>query len=268
MNGRMKAKLRMEILYPCSLAGPCLRAIKKSASRARTCIGTVLLFLMILVRCNTGGSPAEAYESARRHAATIYFKNRPVGSALVLDSQGKVLTCLHVARLAERALFIKYDQTLIPAHVVTPEASLDLAILAPLEPGLLGPTLAGDAAARQGPIRRLPGGLMSGGWAHRSDLAAGSEVYLLGSPYGLENSFLAGRISHTDRSGLDPLFPRIPFIQVSGVVFPGTSGAGLFTAGGSFAGIVRSNHSFSTDSGNGFVIPAGYVNSFLEQNGL
>lgn len=100
----------------------------------------------------------------------------------------------------------------------------------------------------------------------RNDLKIGDKIYLFGSPYRLSHSYKEGYISNLDRSGIDPTYPNIPFIQSYGISDPGNSGAGVFTMESKFIGIQRANFGYQPGGEVGLIIPSGFVNVFLEKS--
>lgn len=98
----------------------------------------------------------------------------------------------------------------------------------------------------------------------RSELKVGEKIYLFGTPYRLNHSYKEGYISHLDRTGIDPTYPKIPFIQTYGMSDPGNSGAGVFSMEGKFIGIQRANFGYQAGSEIGLVIPSAFVNRFLK----
>lgn len=168
-------------------------------------------------------------------------EGKAAGAGLMMDS-GLVLTCAHVplARAQRLPALLAGDR---PVAVVFSDPAFDLALLG--SPGQ--PWTVNDP----------------GGWVARDEVNAGDPVALSGAPFGLADSLLFGTVSHTDRTGLDPAYPDIPFVQVQGVSYPGTSGAPVFHARG-LVGIHRASYGSAT-TGIGLVIPAGYVRAFLER---
>lgn len=179
----------------------------------------------------------EAFE----RSVSIFSGGRISAGSGVLVARGRAVTCLHVVRIGLLNLSVHFAGKEYPALLVRQSEKFDLALLsfdAPFDPPEIS-------------------------WAAREDLKPGEEVFLTGSPYGLDDSLLAGSISNIDRKGSDRAFPEIPFIQTQGMSFPGTSGAGVYLSDGRLIGINRSTFGLAPGTGIGLVIPSGFVRQFL-----
>ncbi|TGN19390.1 S1C family serine protease [Leptospira idonii] len=170
--------------------------------------------------------------------------NIPYASGLILED-GTILTAFHAVIGNEKEIRIRTeDKKLEEVEILYMEFLLDLALLKPKNIKLSSPPFSSKA---------------------REDLHPGEEIYIFGSPYGLDHSYQTGYISHTNRLGVDPTYPQIPFIQTFGLSDPGTSGSGVFTKNGEFIGIQRSHLGYQTGGNSGLVIPSGFINVFLKK---
>lgn len=174
-----------------------------------------------------------------------HISNYAKGTGLLLDDKGHVLTSRHVILGWEERVRISQDSnTFYDAKVIKEEPKLDLVILkTDLRKAL--PTLK---------------------MADRSELSLNQPIFLVGSAWGLGNSFLKGYISNTNREGVDTLMPSVPLIQTMGTSYPGCSGAGVFLYDGSLIGINRATLGDQPGNSVGLVIPSGYVRTFLKLN--
>ncbi|MCB1176963.1 MAG: serine protease [Leptospiraceae bacterium] len=98
-----------------------------------------------------------------------------------------------------------------------------------------------------------------------SEISILSDIFTVTSPYGLKFSFIQGFISNTNRKGLDPLFPDIPYFQVTTLNYEGTSGSGVYSINGTFLGINRKSGVTGQENGFGLVIPAKFIMESLKK---
>ena len=141
-----------------------------------------------------------------------------LGSGVVVDLEGDILTSLHVVDGATSMKLTFSDGSTSTAQLVATQPKDDIAVLRAIQPPpvLVPATLGNPGAVRQG-----------------------SEAYALGSPFGLYGSVSAGVISGLDRSftmasgrTLTGLF------QFDAAVNPGNSGGALVDRDGRLIGIV------------------------------
>ena len=142
-----------------------------------------------------------------------------LGSGVVVNDAGLVLTALHVVSGASEITVTFADGSTSSARVVSRDPASDIAVLEPDEPpaGLPPATLGNPAAMR-----------------------IGSEAYVVGNPFGLAGSLSTGVVSGLDRSyeqpGTDITIGGL--IQVDAAVNPGNSGGPLVDREGRVVGIV------------------------------
>jgi S1-C subfamily serine protease len=142
-----------------------------------------------------------------------------VGSGVVVNLAGDILTSLHVVADATAIVVTFADGTRSPAEIVGRDADNDIAVLrAAMPPAEIVPATLGD-----------PGGVREG-----------SEAYAVGSPFGLANSMSEGVISGLGRSFLleDSGVVLRGLIQIDAAVNPGNSGGPLLDREGHVIGIV------------------------------
>ena len=142
-----------------------------------------------------------------------------VGSGVIVNLAGDILTSLHVVADATDIRVTFADGTKSPAEIVNRDRANDIAVLrAQIPPMELVPATLGD-----------PGGVREG-----------SEAYAVGSPFGLPNSMSEGVISGLGRSFLleDSGVVLRGLIQIDAAVNPGNSGGPLFDREGHVIGIV------------------------------
>jgi S1-C subfamily serine protease len=160
-----------------------------------------------------------------------------IGSGVVIDEDGQILTAHHVLDGATEVDVVFADGTRSAAQVVGTDPDNDLAILAPAQlPEVVVPAVLG------GGVR------------------IGDEVYPLGNPFGFSGTLTAGVVSGLDRTLLrgDGRGELADLIQFDAAVNPGSSGGPLVDARGQVVGIVTALANptqASTFVGLGFAVP-------------
>lgn len=144
---------------------------------------------------------------------------RGLGSGVVIDDQGDILTSLHVVTDATDIQLTFADGTQSPAQVTTRQPEQDIAVLRALKP----------------PAQIVPATL-----GNPRAMRVGDEAFVVGHPLGLYDSMSAGVISGFDRS----FQPRnstqklTGLIQIDAAVNPGNSGGPLLNRDGQVIGII------------------------------
>src|SRR4051794_17928994 len=142
-----------------------------------------------------------------------------VGSGVIVNAAGEMLTSLHVVADATSVTVTFADGSRSPADVVATDPKNDIAVLRATTPaGEIVPATLGDPTA----------------------VREGSEAYAVGSPFGLMDSMSAGVISGLDRSFEleDSGVVLRGLIQIDAAVNPGNSGGPLLDREGHVIGIV------------------------------
>ncbi len=142
-----------------------------------------------------------------------------IGSGVLVNANGMILTSLHVVDDAEAITLLYTDGTSSTATILTREPEHDIAVLA---------------------ADRLPEKFAPAQLGNPGALRPGDEVFALGNPLGQFASFSAGVVS-----GLDRTFTPIGggqeitgMIQIDAAVNPGNSGGPLLNKHGQVVGIV------------------------------
>ena len=142
-----------------------------------------------------------------------------LGSGVVVNIDGDILTCLHVVADATDIKVTFADGTRSAAEVVATQPENDIAVVRAVRPptGLVPAILGNPHAVHQG-----------------------SEAYAMGSPFGLGGSMSVGVISGLERSFKMPDSDRVltGLIQIDAAVNPGNSGGPLLNRDGQVIGIV------------------------------
>lgn len=142
-----------------------------------------------------------------------------LGSGVVIDDRGDILTSLHVVAGATEIQITFADGTRSSAQVTARQPENDIAVvLAAQPPKQIMPAVLGNPAA----------------------MHVGDEAYVVGNPFGLYSSMSAGVISGFNRS-FQPQSSSVKLkglIQIDAAVNPGNSGGPLLNRDGQVIGIV------------------------------
>ena len=163
---------------------------------------------------------------------------RDIGSGIVYDSTGHIITNNHVVENGFKITVVFHDGQSLPAKVVGTDPYSDLAVIK-VDPNsyVLYPLQLGDS----------------------SELRIGDQVAAIGNPFGLTGSLTSGIVSQLGRL-LDP--PNSSFsipnvIQTDTPINPGNSGGPLLNTRGEVIGINTAIQSETGEfSGVGFAIPS------------
>jgi len=142
-----------------------------------------------------------------------------MGTGVVINEDGTILTNLHVVGGLERLTVVFADGTESPAELVSADPDQDLAVIRALN---------------------LPDDLMPATLRSTRDLRQGDRVAAVGFPFGIGPSLSAGVVSGLGREYRGPEGERIltNLIQFDAAVNPGNSGGPLITMDGHVVGIV------------------------------
>ncbi|MCL4221065.1 MAG: Do family serine endopeptidase [Phycisphaerales bacterium] len=168
-----------------------------------------------------------------------------LGSGVIADADGLIITNNHVVQEADRLVVRLTDGREFEASVVGTDPQRDIAVL--------------KIDARDLPAAEF---------GESESLQVGEWVLAIGSPFGFENSVTAGIISATGRRGIGLVSERFKdyedFIQTDAAINPGNSGGPLINLDGKVVGINTAIASRSGGSvGIGFAIPAHLVKSVM-----
>jgi len=192
--------------------------------------------------------------TASATAAAIYQQDSPgvvmitvnisrgqaIGSGIVLDTKGDILTNAHVIAGAQSIQVAFSDGTTATGTVVGSNTSADLAVIrVSVAASKLHPLTLGSSAS----------------------VKVGDSVYAIGSPFGLSGSLSEGIVSNLDQTGAGNL---TGLIQTDAAINPGNSGGPLVDAQGQVIGINNSIESpVNGNVGVGFAIPIDQVKQLL-----
>jgi S1-C subfamily serine protease len=160
-----------------------------------------------------------------------------LGSGVVVNDRGDILTALHVVANASGIKVTFADGTESEAEVVSKQASNDIAVL---HPG------------------KLPEQIVPAVLGNPNNMQVGDEAYAVGNPFGLYSSMSAGVISGFKRS-FHPTNSDVDMeglIQIDTAVNPGNSGGPLLNRYGQVIGIVEG---LANPTNQGFFIGIGFA---------
>jgi S1-C subfamily serine protease len=164
---------------------------------------------------------------------------RGVGTGVIIDENGTILTNLHVIDGAERVGVEFADGSKSEAAVVSIDPSNDLAIIRP---------------------GTLPDDIMPATLKSTAKLQPGDEVIAVGNPFGFGVSVTDGIISGLRRTFVSPDGEKIisNLIQFDAAANPGNSGGPLVTTDGEVIGIVTAIYNPTKERvfiGIGYAVP-------------
>lgn len=163
-----------------------------------------------------------------------------MGSGIIFNSDGYILTNYHVISGAQQITVILSNKKEVPAKVVNYDSSMDLAVI----------KLTGNVT--------LPGVAELG---NSSALQVGDQVVAIGNPLGKEflGSVTSGIVSALNRQVQVDSSTTETFIQTDAAINPGNSGGPLVNSLGQVIGINSAKIGTSGVEGIGFAIPIDLV---------
>jgi serine protease Do len=220
-----------------------LRELNASLEELTTRVSTSIVQVLV-----TGYGPVD--ERTNTESGPIIGRQRRLGSGVIVDADGYIMTNAHVVAGARNVQVVLHRVTTangpvdslaspagetVDARVVGTASDLDLALLKIDATGLRPMPFADYDAIRQGEM-----------------------VFAFGSPGGLRNSVTMGVVSSVARQ-TGPDSPAI-YIQTDAPINPGNSGGPLVNVDGDLVGL---NTFILTESGGsqglGFAIPSAVV---------
>ena len=167
-----------------------------------------------------------------------------VGSGVVFDKSGLILTAHHVVAGTEELTVKLADGTELPGRVVGRMPERDLAIVA-VE---TDQELAAAELAAEGTVE------------------VGEPVVAIGSPFGISQTVTAGIVSGLDREIESPIGMLTGLIQTDAPINPGNSGGPLIDADAKVIGINSAIASTSgASAGVGFAVPVDIAQSMIDE---
>lgn len=170
------------------------------------------------------------------------FENTGVGSGVIVNADGYIVTNHHVVQDATSIIVSLHDGEEYEAEVVGTDPDTDVALIKIEVDGL--PTVPlGDS----------------------DELEVGDWVIAVGTPFGLSATMTAGIVSAKGRHQVGPYKDHKyqDFIQTDAPINPGSSGGPLFDLGGNVVGINTAIN--AAGQGIGFAIPINMVKPIIPQ---
>jgi serine protease Do len=170
------------------------------------------------------------------------LKYKTIGSGVILDDRGLIVTNAHVVQKAANIYAVLIDGTILQAKVIGISQPDDLAIIK----------------------ADLPQSVKAITFADIDDIMIGETVIAMGNPLGLENSITVGVISGKDRIFSSPRcqYACSGLVQTDASINPGNSGGALFNLDGELIGV---NLAVAQNAQNiGFAIPVDRIAELLE----
>jgi S1-C subfamily serine protease len=179
------------------------------------------------------------------------IKYNVMGTGVVVEEDGTILTNLHVATGTPRLRVTFMDGTVAEARLVGSQPANDLAVLQP---------------------STIPAGLKPAALSSAATLSPGDTVVSIGFPFGIGPSASAGVVSGLGREFEDRGRPTLRnLIQFDASTNPGNSGGPLVNANGEVVGITTALMNPSgvrTFAGIGFAITIDTAASAIGENPL
>lgn len=198
---------------------------------------------------------AKLYQKAVSSVVTIYTttnaftsqgptQNNGLGSGVLISHDCHILTAAHVVDGSTKIKVKTQDGKLRDATVLFSEKTADIALLK----------------------LDVPDSSLAHATLGNSDaMAVGQNIYAIGSPYGMENSFSSGIVSaFRNFNALYDGTVNIEFIQTDAAINSGNSGGPLFNSNGEVVGIASSILTVSGGfQGIGMAVTSNTVKSLL-----
>jgi len=175
---------------------------------------------------------------------SVVGNGQAVGSGIVLDTKGDILTNAHVIAGARQVQVTLSTGQTVSATLVGSNSAADLAVIRISVPASsLHPVTLGNSGGVQ----------------------VGDTVYAIGSPFGLSGTLTEGIVSNLNQGGAVSTGANLSgLIQTDAAINPGNSGGPLVNAAGQVIGINNSIESpVNGNVGVGFAIPINQIRQLL-----
>ncbi|MGC2424716.1 MAG: DegQ family serine endoprotease [Nitrospirota bacterium] len=169
------------------------------------------------------------------------FKERSLGSGVIVSSDGYIITNNHVIEGASEIKVVLPDKREFKAKLVGADSRSDLAVIKIDDKDLPAVT-----------------------WGNSDKLRPGEMVMAVGSPFGLTQSVTMGIISAVGRANIG-IEDYEDFIQTDAAINPGNSGGALVNMRGELVGINTAIFSRTGGyQGIGFAVPSSMAKQVME----
>ncbi len=167
-----------------------------------------------------------------------------VGSGVLISEDGKIITASHVVHTADNVMVEFLNGESIKAEVVATEPQADLALIK---------------------LKYMPKDYALAELADSDRTKTGSEVFVVGAPYGIQHTVTSGIISARHRArDINSRIPMGEFFQTDAAINMGHSGSPAFNMEGEVIGII--SHILSQSGGFegiGFAVTSNTVKELL-----
>lgn len=167
-------------------------------------------------------------------------KTVSLGSGVIVDSKGYILTANHVVQGAEEINVTLSDKKEFKGTIIGTDAKTDIAV-----------------------IKIDSDYLQTIKWGNSDKLRVGETVLAIGSPYGLSQTVTMGIVSAVGRANVG-IADYEDFIQTDAAINPGNSGGAMVNVRGELVGI--NTAIFSTSGGYqgiGFAVPSNMAKAVM-----
>jgi S1-C subfamily serine protease len=209
--------------------------------------GAALLAVCVTFGTAAAESVADAFDRVHRSVVVVRTTERDaaasgdrrsvsvVGSGVLIDLGGKVLTAAHLVGAASEVRVEFVDGRQVGARVIASEPDADVALLQ---------------------LDDVPSDAMVARLADSDRARIGDSVFIVGAPYGIGHTLTVGHLSGRHRPGrVWDRFQRAEFLQTDAAINQGNSGGPMFNMEGEVLGVV--SHLISRSGGFeglGFVV--------------
>ena len=158
-----------------------------------------------------------AQRLARNTEDTVVSTSKGLGTGVVINKDGTILTAAHVIDAADQVLVTLADGSVLEASVMSSSKLHDLAIVKiDVPPNNLVPATLGDS----------------------DNVLIGEQLMVIGTPYGSDHTLTVGHLSARRIVELDILQQEVEYLQTDAAINQGNSGGPVFNLNGEVIGIV------------------------------
>lgn len=183
--------------------------------------------------------PVCSLYNGHRDSVVLVRTDEGLGSGVVIDDRGSVITNAHVVKDQATVLVQTYHGTVVRGRVERAKPDADLALIR---------SSASDVA------------WVPMAWPQQVEPGVGSTIYVIGHPVGLGWTLTEGIVS-----GVRPAGQVGPFeaYQIDAAVSPGNSGGPVLDSAGNWVGVVSSKLVGPGLENIAFVIPVAEIERFV-----
>ncbi len=142
-----------------------------------------------------------------------------LGTGVLVDAKGLVMTAAHVVASAEAIVVKAHDGKLYEAEVISSVSAADVALIK---------------------LKEVPKNIPVAKLGDSDAVKIGSQVLVIGAPFGLEYSLSIGHVSGKQKRGAIIAGEMMEFLQTDASINTGNSGGPIYNSKGEVIGIVSS----------------------------